>query len=64
VNRQGNVLLELIASNGYGGESIMSLLDLQGMAPEREDTDRCGADLGSHLSVLLCDSIASLTLCL
>jgi hypothetical protein len=42
----------------------MSLLDLQGMAPEREDTDRCGADLGSHLSVLLCDSIASLTLCL
>ncbi|MGH3169376.1 MAG: SapB/AmfS family lanthipeptide [Trebonia sp.] len=41
----------------------MALLDMQGMDPEREDTDKWGG-IGSHLSVLLCDSVASVTLCL
>jgi hypothetical protein len=38
----------------------MAILDLQAM-----DTDRGGqGGGGSHLSVALCDSVASLTLCL
>jgi hypothetical protein len=41
----------------------MALLDMQGMDPAREDK-WCGGGIGSHLSVLLCDSVASLTLCL
>lgn len=41
----------------------MALLDMQGMDPEREDTDKwCG--VGSNLSILLCDSVASVALCL
>ncbi|HWG03242.1 MAG TPA: SapB/AmfS family lanthipeptide [Trebonia sp.] len=40
----------------------MALLDMQGMDPARED--KCGGGVGSNLSVLLCDSVASLTLCL
>jgi Lanthionine-containing peptide SapB precursor RamS len=40
----------------------MTLLDLQTMASNREDGDRrCG---GSDVSLLLCDSVASVTLCL
>ncbi|HSZ41570.1 MAG TPA: SapB/AmfS family lanthipeptide [Trebonia sp.] len=42
----------------------MALLDMQAMEAEREDTEKCGAGIGSHLSVLLCDSVASVTLCL
>jgi hypothetical protein len=38
----------------------MALLDMQGMASARGNERGCG----SHLSVLLCDSTASLTLCL
>jgi hypothetical protein len=37
----------------------MAILDLQAM-----DTDRGGNGGGSHLSVALCDSVASITLCL
>jgi hypothetical protein len=41
----------------------MTLLDMQSMDPARDSKDaRWGG--GSHLSVLLCDSTASLTLCL
>jgi Lanthionine-containing peptide SapB precursor RamS len=40
----------------------MALLDLQAMDSARDGSDtRCG---GSDLSVLLCDSVASITLCL
>jgi Lanthionine-containing peptide SapB precursor RamS len=42
----------------------MALLDMQGMDPAREDKWGGGGGIGSHLSVLLCDSVASLTLCL
>ena len=38
----------------------MTILDMQGMSQTR-----CGGDGGgSHLSVLLCDSFASIQLCL
>lgn len=40
----------------------MAILDMQGMEPKREDTDKWGG-IGSFLSVALCDSVASLTLC-
>jgi len=38
----------------------MTILDLQSMEPENGHGN-CG---GSNLSVLLCDSVASVTLCL
>jgi hypothetical protein len=38
----------------------MALLDMQGMAPERNGHGHGGSDL----SVALCDSFASITLCL
>jgi hypothetical protein len=41
---------------------VVALLDMQGMTPAR-DKERC-CDVGSNLSVLLCDSVASITLCL
>jgi hypothetical protein len=41
----------------------MALLDIQAMDPARDSNDaRWGG--GSHLSVALCDSTASVTLCL
>jgi hypothetical protein len=41
----------------------MALLDLQAMDSARDGSDRrCGLESG--LSVLLCDSVASVTLCL
>jgi Lanthionine-containing peptide SapB precursor RamS len=40
----------------------MALLDIQAMVPARDsDETRCD---GSNLSVALCDSVVSLTLCL
>jgi hypothetical protein len=43
----------------------MALLDIQAMDPARDGNDtRWGGGGGSHLSVLLCDSHASVTLCL
>ena len=44
----------------------MALLDMQGMASTRGDGHGGGGGGGggSHLSVLLCDSTASVTLCL
>jgi hypothetical protein len=42
----------------------MALLDMQGMDAEREETDKMDCGVGSHLSLLLCDSVASLALCL
>jgi len=43
----------------------MALLDMQGMTPTSDkDVRRWGGGGGSDLSVLLCDSVASLTLCL
>jgi hypothetical protein len=44
----------------------MALLDIQAMDPARDgnDTRWGGGGGGSHLSVALCDSTASLTLCL
>jgi hypothetical protein len=41
----------------------MALLDIQAMARDDADT-RGGHGGGSHLSVALCDSFASVTLCL
>jgi hypothetical protein len=40
----------------------MALLDIQGMDPARDNTD--ARHHGSHVSLALCDSHASLTLCL
>jgi hypothetical protein len=40
----------------------MALLDMQGMQLDTPRGHHCGG--GSDLSVLLCDSVASLTLCL
>jgi len=37
----------------------MTILDMQGMSQTR-----CGGGGGSHLSVALCDSFASIQLCL
>jgi hypothetical protein len=43
----------------------MALLDMQGMASTRGgDGGGHGGGGGSHLSVALCDSFASITLCL
>jgi hypothetical protein len=46
----------------------MALLDIQAMDPARDGSDTRGhgggGGGGSHLSVLLCDSTASVTLCL
>ncbi len=43
----------------------MALLDMQGMDPaSRGGNGGGGHGGGSHLSVLLCDSTASITLCL
>jgi hypothetical protein len=42
----------------------MALLDIQAMDPARGDTRWCGEGGGSDLSVALCDSIASVLLCL
>jgi len=41
----------------------MALLDMQGMASTRGDGHGGGHGGGSDLSLLLCDSTASLTLC-
>jgi Lanthionine-containing peptide SapB precursor RamS len=41
----------------------MALLDMQGMQLDTPRGHHCGGG-GSDLSVLLCDSVASLTLCL
>jgi hypothetical protein len=41
----------------------MALLDIQAMDPARDNDTRWGGG-GSHLSVALCDSVASVTLCL
>jgi len=42
----------------------MALLDIQAMNTARDDTRGGGGGGGSHLSVLLCDSTASILLCL
>lgn len=42
----------------------MALLDIQAMDPARDTDTRDGGGAGSVLSVALCDSIASVTLCL
>ena len=43
----------------------MTLLDIQAMDARRDGNDtRWGGGGGSHLSLLLCDSTASITLCL
>jgi hypothetical protein len=45
----------------------MALLDMQGMASTRGGGDgggHGGGGGGSHVSLLLCDSAASITLCL
>lgn len=39
----------------------MALLDMQAMEPTRNDTERWGP--GSDVSLLLCDSAASVLLC-
>ena len=39
----------------------MAILDMQDMKPETRNWGHCG---GSDLSVALCDSVASITLCL
>lgn len=39
----------------------MAILDMQDMKPEARNWTHCA---GSNLSVLLCDSVASVTLCL
>lgn len=41
----------------------MALLDMQAMEPARDDTER-GHGGGSDVSLLLCDSFASVLLCL
>jgi hypothetical protein len=45
-------------------EPDMALLDLQGMAPENRGGGHGGGGQGSSLSLALCDSTASITLCL
>jgi hypothetical protein len=40
----------------------MTLLDMQGIEPVREETDKCGYTR-SDVSVALCDSFHSVTLC-
>jgi Lanthionine-containing peptide SapB precursor RamS len=42
----------------------MALLDIQAMDAARDDTRGGGHGGGSHLSVTLCDSTASVLLCL
>jgi hypothetical protein len=45
----------------------MALLDIQAMDSVRDSNDMCthgGGGGGSHVSLLLCDSTASITLCL
>jgi Lanthionine-containing peptide SapB precursor RamS len=42
----------------------MALLDMQGMTSTRGGGDGGGHGGGSHVSLLLCDSTASVTLCL
>jgi len=42
----------------------MALLDIQAMARDDADTRGGHGGGGSHLSVALCDSFASVTLCL
>jgi hypothetical protein len=42
----------------------MALLDIQAMDSVRDGNDKCAHGGGSHLSVALCDSVASITLCL
>jgi hypothetical protein len=42
----------------------MALLDIQAMDPARDSNDTRWGGGGSHLSVALCDSTVSLTLCL
>ncbi len=42
----------------------MALLDIQAMDPARDGNDTRWGGGGSHLSVTLCDSTASVLLCL
>jgi hypothetical protein len=42
----------------------MAILDLQAMDTDRGGHGGGGGGGGSHLSVALCDSVASVTLCL
>ena len=42
----------------------MALLDIQAMELDTTEGGHGGGGGGSHLSVALCDSVASITLCL